>query len=118
MTSDGTTSTTGFTDPSVLFCGNGSDGPGSTWLLRDNTPGDMTVLGDFGYRPTKLRLRNTHFQGRGTKTFRFVGLPIDGIMNLTYVDPVTGATHACDATCPLSNDSNIEFQVCPVLFSN
>jgi hypothetical protein len=71
----------------------------------------MTVLGNFGYRPTKLRLRNTHFQGRGTKTFRFVAHPIDGIMNFTYVDPATSETHACDATCPLSNDPNVEFQV-------
>jgi hypothetical protein len=73
----------------------------------------MSVLGDFGYRPTRLRLRNTHFDGRGTKTFRLVGLPIDGIMNFTYVDPTTGATLSCDATCPLSNDTSIEYQVYP-----
>lgn len=73
----------------------------------------MTVLGNFGYRPTKLRLRNTHLQGRGTKTFRFVAQPIDGIMNFTYVDPATGKTQACDATCPLSSDTSIPFQVRP-----
>ena len=70
----------------------------------------MTVIGNFGYRPTKLRLRNTHINGRGTKTFRFVAQPIDGIMNLTYTDPTTGKTVACDATCPLSNDTTLEFQ--------
>lgn len=95
----------------MLFCNNGTDGAGSTWLLEDNTPGDMTVLGNFGYRPTKLRLRNTHFEGRGTQTWRFVAEPINGIMNFTYVDPATGQAHHCDATCPLSNDTNVPYQV-------
>jgi hypothetical protein len=81
-----------------------------SWLLQDVTPGSVTVLGNFGYRPTRLRLRNTHIANRGTKTFRFVAHPIDGIMNLTYTDPATGQTTACDATCPLSNDSSIQFQ--------
>ena len=94
-----------------MFCNNGTDGAGSTWLLQDNTPGSVTVLGNFGYRPTKLRLRNTYFQGRGTKTFRFVAQPINGIMNLTYTDPTTGQTRACDATCPLSSDPTVAFQV-------
>jgi hypothetical protein len=40
-----------------------------------------------------------------------VAQPIDGIMNFTYTDPKTGKTAACDATCPLSNDSSIAFQV-------
>jgi hypothetical protein len=111
VTSNAGSTAAGFSDPSVLFCTNGTDGPGSTWLLEDQTPGDMTVLGNFGYRPTKLRIRNTHYSGRGTKTFRFVAQPIDGIMNFTYTDPATGKTAACDATCPLSNDSSVEFQV-------
>jgi hypothetical protein len=117
VTSDGTTTTAGFTNPAVLFCNsNGTDGAGTTWLLQDNTPGDMTVLGNFGYRPTRLRLRNTHLDGRGTKTFRFVAQPIDGIMNFTYTDPVTGQNSHCDATCPLSNETSVEFQVRMVLF--
>ena len=74
----------------------------------------MTVLGNYGYRPTRLRLRNTHFQGRGTKTFRLVAHPINGIMNFTYVNPSTGATMACDAQCPLSNDTTVQFQVFPI----
>jgi hypothetical protein len=31
-------------------------------------------------------------------------------MNFTYTDPTTGQTHACDATCPLSNDTTLEYQ--------
>jgi len=110
VTSDATTTTPGFENPEVLFCNNGTDGPGTTWLLQDNTPGDLTVLGNYGYRPTRLRLQNTHYQGRGTKTFRFVALPIDGIMNFTYTDPTTGQSMSCDATCPLSNDTSITYQ--------
>jgi hypothetical protein len=78
----------------------------------------MTVLGGFGYRPTRLRLRNTHFQGRGTKTFRFIAMPINGIMNFTYTDPATGQTRACDAECPLSDDSTVKFQVYPTKYTN
>ena len=108
MTSDGSTTAPAYSNPSVLFCANGTGN--TTWLLEDVTAGSLTVLGNFGYRPTRLRLRNTHIPNRGTKTFRFVAHPIDGIMNLTYTDPSTGQTRACDASCPLSNDSSLQVQ--------
>ena len=59
----------------------------------------------FGYEPTKLRIWNTHQDGRGTKTFRFTAMPIDGIMNFTYTDPATGQLASCDARCPLPANS-------------
>jgi len=31
-------------------------------------------------------------------------------MNFTYTDPSTGQTRACDATCPLSNDTTLLYQ--------
>ena len=40
------------------------------------------------------------------KTFRFTAHPINGIMNLTYTDPSSGNTIACDATCHLPQNTS------------
>ncbi|KAI9747158.1 MAG: hypothetical protein M4579_007515, partial [Chaenotheca gracillima] len=99
ITSTATTSTVGFSDPKNIICKtSGTDGTGNTWLLEDNAPGFWQADARFGFRPTKLRLWNTHQDGRGTKTFRFTAMPINGIMNLTYIDPATGKNATCDAT--------------------
>ncbi|KAF4505086.1 hypothetical protein G6O67_007070 [Ophiocordyceps sinensis] len=100
-------STGGFSDPNNLACSNGS---GQTWLLQDKTPGTWGASFGFGFEPTKLRLWNTRQDGRGTKTFRFLAFPINGIMNLTYVDPATGQNTTCTSECPLSNDPKVEYQ--------
>jgi len=93
----------GFTDPQVIACKSdpNAQGSGSTWLLADNVPGFWKADFGFGFQPTRLRLRNTDFEGRGTKEFRYTALPDGGIMNLTYFDPGTGAEKFCDAKCPL-----------------
>ncbi|KAI9679887.1 MAG: hypothetical protein M1817_004902 [Caeruleum heppii] len=106
-----TAPTTGFDDPRNIVCKtDGQDGAGNTWLLADQQPGSWTAAFNFGFQPTKLRLRNAKQEGRGTRTFRFTALPINGIMNLTYVDPATGLNASCDARCPLSDNSTVEFQ--------
>lgn len=108
-----TSSTTrdGFSDPRNLICStDGKDGQGKTWLLADNTPGSWQADFGFGFRPTKIRIWNTHQDGRGTKTFRLTALPIRGIMNLTYVDPATGRNSSCDARCPLSDNTTLAYQ--------
>ncbi|MCJ1309212.1 hypothetical protein MMC25_002869 [Agyrium rufum] len=111
ISAGGTTTTAGFDDPRNILCKTaGADGGGNVWLLADNTPGFWRADMNYGYEPTKLRIYNTHQDGRGAKTFRFTAFPIDGIMNLTYTDPVTNVNATCDARCPLTNDSSIEFQ--------
>ncbi|KIW07697.1 uncharacterized protein PV09_01635 [Verruconis gallopava] len=96
----------GFSDPRNIICKTGSeDGPGNTWLLADNAAGTWTADFEFGFIPTKLRLYNTNEQGRGTKTFRFVAQPINGIMNFSYVDPSSGQEMFCDARCPLPENN-------------
>ena len=105
------TDTDGFSDPKNIVCKTeGQDGAGNTWLLRDNTPGFWRADLNFGFEPTKLRIRNTHQDGRGAKTFRFTAFPINGILNLTYTDHGSGRNFTCDATCPLSNDPTVKYQ--------
>lgn len=111
ITSSGSTTTSGFSDPSNIICStSGDDGAGSTWLLADDTAGSWHASMGFGYRPTKLRLYNTHQDGRGTKTWRYTALPINGIMNFTYIDPETKQNLTCTSECPLSSSSNVTFQ--------
>lgn len=110
ISADNTASTKGFDDPKNVICSDGSDGSGKTWLLQDEVPGSWEATFEFGFEPTKLRLWNTHQDGRGTKTFRFIALPLDGIMNFTYIDPATGKNSSCTSQCPLSNDPKVQFQ--------
>lgn len=101
ITSGGSTTTSGYSDPSNIICKVGSEqGSGNTWLLADDTAGYWKGSFGFGFNPTKLRIYNTNLDGRGTKTFRFTAMPIDGIMNLTYVDS-DGQNATCTADCPL-----------------
>lgn len=100
-----------FTDPRNIVCaGDDSDGPGNTWLLEDNTPGFWQASFGFEFHPSTLRLRNTHLDGRGTKTWRFTVLPDTGILNFTYTDPDSGQNRSCTNECPLSDDPDIPFQ--------
>lgn len=111
ITATGSTTTSGFSSPSNIICKTGDvDGSGSTWLLADGTQGSWQASMSFGYRPTKLRLYNTHQDGRGTKTWRYTALPIRGIMNFTYIDPATNQNMSCTSECPLSSNSSITYQ--------
>lgn len=111
VSSGSATTKSDFSDPRNVICnGNGDDGPGKTWLLADNSPGYWRASMKFGFRPTKLRVRNTHHDGRGTKAFRFTALPDMGILNMTYTDKKSGDTVACDAACPLSDDPDEDFR--------
>lgn len=110
VSAENSASTSGFRDPKNIVCSGKSDGEGDTWLLEDNTAGSWEAAFSFGFEPTKLRLWNTHQDGRGTKTFRFYAFPINGIMNFTYVDPGTGQNKSCTSECPLSDDTDVEYQ--------
>lgn len=114
ITSGSTTEEDGFNEPRSIVCPtSGQDEAGSTWLLEDRAPGFWRADLNFGFQPTKLRLWNTHQNGRGTKTFRFTALPLNGIMNMTYNDPTTGKKTPCDADgarCPLSDNTSLPYQ--------
>lgn len=92
----------GLTDPTKIACKAdfATQGADQTWLLADTSPGFWKAEFGFGFEPARLKLYNTDYEGRGTKTFRFTALPDGGIMNLSYVDPNGQKAH-CDARCPL-----------------
>jgi hypothetical protein len=101
----GTTTTAGFDNPRNIICKTGEDGPGNTWLLADNTGGWWQGLFSFGFNPTKLRLYNTKWQGRGTKSFYFENLDTGAVLNLNYID-VNGNNRSCSNPCPLPQDNS------------
>ena len=100
----------GFSDPRNIICRSDSEtGQGDTFLFEDGSPGSWEADFALGFVPTKLRIFNTEFEGRGTREFRFTALPIDGIMNLTFID-ADDQRQFCDATCPLRPGGEVEFQ--------
>lgn len=111
VTSDAISPLAEFSDPRNVICKDGqAEGPGDTWLLIDNAPGFWRADMNYTFYPTKLRLYNTHFEGWGTKAFRYQALPDTGIMNLSYVDPESGDRRYCEDSCPLSHDTSEPFQ--------
>jgi hypothetical protein len=79
-----------------LLCPNGGG-----WRVLENAQGSWGVNFNFTFDPTRIRLYNLNDDSNGVKTFRLITTPSNGIMNLTYVDPSSGKTVACDAYCPL-----------------
>ncbi|KAL4888369.1 cortical protein marker for cell polarity-domain-containing protein [Aspergillus ambiguus] len=107
ISSDAISSKSGFADPRNIICqSSGADGEGKTWLLEDYSPGFWRADMSYEFYPTKLRLYNTHLEGRGTKSFLFRRLPDNGIMNMTYTDPDTGDDVYCDSSCSLSDSTD------------
>lgn len=111
ITSDAISDQDGYSDPRNVICQtSGKDGKGKTWLLADTSPGFWRARMGFDYIPSKLRLYNTHLDGRGTKSFLFRALPDNGIMNFTYSNPDSGHDENCDASCPLSSSKTEKYR--------
>lgn len=65
-----TTYTSGFGRPQYVFCPSGPDGIGTSWLLVDGSFGHFTVNLDTSVQAGGIRLGNTFYEGRGTRSFR------------------------------------------------
>ncbi|CAG7921972.1 unnamed protein product [Penicillium olsonii] len=110
VTSDSDSSLDGYSDPRNIICStSGEAAKGSTYLLHDYAPGFWRADLGFDFFPTKIRLYNTHMEGRGTKDFLLRALPDNGIMNLTYTDE-SGNKASCDASCPLSSSTSEKYR--------
>ncbi|KAK3073876.1 hypothetical protein LTR53_004175 [Teratosphaeriaceae sp. CCFEE 6253] len=110
ITSEGTTSTAGFDNPSAIICNTESS---SSWLLADDTPGYWQGNFSFGFNPTMMRLYNTQQDGRGTREFYYQDMNSGGILNLDYLD-ANGQPQSCSANCPLAaNSSSQDFYFVP-----
>ncbi|PHH54618.1 Polarized growth protein rax2 [Ceratocystis fimbriata CBS 114723] len=109
ITAESTTSNSEFSDPTSIVCRT-NDSTSGGWLLEDNTAGFWKAELGYTFRPTKLRLWNANANGRGTKTWRFTALPLNGILNMTYVDSSTGLNVSCTSECPLSNNASQTYQ--------
>ena len=117
VTASASTDMDGFDDPRNIICKTGDeDGPGNTWLLPDGQDGWWEGSYGYGYRPTKLRLYNTDYEGRGTKTFYFENMNSGGILNLNYLD-ASGNNQSCQSNCPLpqGNTSYQDFHFVPAV---
>ncbi|KAK9463651.1 cortical protein marker for cell polarity-domain-containing protein [Lipomyces oligophaga] len=99
-----------YDDPRSVLCTEGLTAKESTWLAAAGEQSTFTVSTSFDFSPTRLRLRNSAVTNYSTSYFRFIALPLDGILNLSYVDPESGITHYCDAFCPLANISTADYQ--------
>ena len=105
ISAEGTTSSMkGFEEPSNIICKTGQDGPGNAWLLSDNRGGYWEGTYGFGFIPTKLRLYNTKYQGRGTKSWSFENLANGGVLAFNYIDS-NGKNQTCAGNCPLPQGS-------------
>ncbi|ORY81922.1 cortical protein marker for cell polarity-domain-containing protein [Protomyces lactucae-debilis] len=109
ITSENPSSIPGFINPNNILCSSKQDEPGSVWLAADNAPASWSSALNYTIRPTKFRIYNTHRDGRGVREFRFIAKPINGILNLTYTDPTTGSRAYCDARCPLSDSTSVNY---------
>lgn len=110
ITSDADSPLDGYSDPRNIICStSGEAAKGSTYLLHDYAPGFWRADLGFDFFPTKIRLYNTHMDGRGTKDFLLRALPDNGIMNLTYTDD-SGNKASCDSSCPLPSSSKSKYR--------
>ncbi|GAA96424.1 uncharacterized protein L969DRAFT_87416 [Mixia osmundae IAM 14324] len=107
------TGQTGFSDPNAISCPAGVDGPGSTWLLADGSPGMLTVRLPQTVQAGGLRLGNTFLEGRGLTQFSVIALPSSQTLTLTYnsvpSDP-NSTTETCNTSCPLAHDASLPYQ--------
>lgn len=95
--------TAGDSNPKDISC------PGSTpWTMTDNRQGTWRANFPYFFTPSTVVVDNLpESSGGGTESFRFLAFPLNGIMNLSYVED--GETKYCDAFCTLPQGGSREF---------
>ncbi|KAJ2798080.1 hypothetical protein H4R20_004949, partial [Coemansia guatemalensis] len=101
ITGGNSAETAGFNDPHNIICTTGTESAGNTWLMRDKLPGYYRIDFPFKTTPSLLRLMNTRYQGRGTKTIRVEAVPNNQALTMSYLDPDTRTEMFCTQSCPM-----------------
>ncbi|GMF98857.1 hypothetical protein B5S33_g3875 [[Candida] boidinii] len=96
-----------------ILCPNLNNGDSSeasdNWILPESQLGEWRADLPVMIQPSKLRLYNLNSNDGqdGIEYFRLVAYPVNGIMNLSYIDPETLQVAYCDAYCPLLQRNNL-----------
>ncbi|OWB59107.1 hypothetical protein B5S28_g5238 [[Candida] boidinii] len=96
-----------------IICPNLNNGDSTddsdNWILPENQLGEWRADLPVIIQPSKLRLYNLNSNDGqdGIEYFRLVAYPVNGIMNLSYIDPETLEVAYCDAYCPLLQRNNL-----------
>ncbi|KAJ1934206.1 hypothetical protein FBU59_005774, partial [Linderina macrospora] len=72
--------------------------------MRDKLTGFFRIDFPFRTTPSLLRLMNTMYNGRGTKSFRVEAASTNLALRMAYVDSSIGAEVICVQSCPLAHD--------------
>ncbi|KAH3901907.1 uncharacterized protein SCODWIG_00045 [Saccharomycodes ludwigii] len=78
------------------------------WIGYDSSSSFFSINFLNAEQPSKMRIFNS--QLNPVTLFRVLSLPTSGIMNLTYLDPLTNTIKSCDAFCPLYHNITTEQQ--------
>lgn len=91
-------------DSSTLVCPN----PEKESWSSPSTAGFLEFELPYEVFPNKLRLFNSPTTENAISMFRIISKPSNGIMNLTYVEPLSGELKSCDAFCPLMTRDSLK----------
>ena len=108
-----TTGASGELDPSNLICPNNQK---ESWVQSGNS-GSLTVNLPYDITPAKIRLFNSINSDNEVSVFRITTNPSNSILNLTYIDPLSGELTYCDAFCPLYTNRILKTQAQNASFS-
>ncbi|EJS42798.1 rax2p [Saccharomyces arboricola H-6] len=84
-------------ESSSLVCPNVDE---DVWLYP-GTSGSLICNLPYEVSPTKIRLYNSENSNNEISLFQILTSPSSSIMNLTYLDPLSGTLKNCDEFCPL-----------------
>ncbi|KAL3233486.1 Bud site selection protein RAX2 [Nakaseomyces bracarensis] len=73
---------------------------GISGTLTCNFPNTLTL--------SKIRIYNSPISDNEISLFRLLSLPSNGIMNLTYLDPITHELQSCTEFCPLYTRNTLQ----------
>lgn len=99
--------TSGNVSSDSIICPNQSPESQDGWTAS-GINNQLTCKIPFDVTPSKIRVFNSNDENNAISLFRILTYPASSIMNMTYIDPLTGELTSCDAFCPLYSTSVLE----------